>query len=253
MIARKRFCNEEEVKTMRHELATTKNIVRLRDAYEELHDRSTGVPGMGLVFGYTGYGKSTAIAWLVNQVNGVCVRANATWTPNAMLGQIMKELGAAPTHSGGATMVDFIVEKLALENRPLFVDEADYFFNYGAKMIETLRDIHDLSGSPVMMVGMEGIEKRLVHRKQLARRISQWVEFLPTDLQDARIVADTVCEVEIEEDLLCHLHDETQGSVGLMVVGMARIESFARSNNFKKMNMERWGNRKLFLSRAPRV
>lgn len=238
---------------MEHKMAFVKNVVRLRDAYDTLVNRNTGVPGMGLIHGSTGYGKTTAIAWLVNQVNGLYVRAGANWTPSAMLGAIMRELGAAQLASGAAAMVDYIVQQLAQAGRPLFVDEADYLFSYNARMLETLRDIHDVSGQPVVMVGMEGIERKLVHRKQLARRISQWVEFLPADIEDARIVAQTICGVQLSDDLLAHIHTETKGSVGLMVVGLAKIESLAKTNNWKKVDMEKWGNRQLFLSRAPRV
>lgn len=238
---------------MKHEMAIVKNVVRLRDAFDTLANRDMGVPGMMLAHGYTGYGKTTTIAWLVNQTSGVYVRANATWTPTAMLSAIMKELGFDPVNNRASVMVEHIVERLALDARPLFVDEADYLFSNNARMIETLRDIHDLSGSPVVMVGMEGIERRLVHRKQLARRISQWVEFRPADLEDAARVAQTVCEIEIEDDLLCHIHNETNGSIGLMVVGLARIEAFAKTNGMKKVSLDQWGQRQLFLSRAPRA
>lgn len=238
---------------MKHEMAIVKNVVRLRDAFDTLTNRNSGIPGMGLIHGATGYGKTTAVAWLVNQVNGVYVRAGANWTPSAMLGAILRELGASRLSTGAAAMVDYIVEQLAQAGRPLFVDEADYLFSYNARMLETLRDIHDTSGSPVVMIGMEGIERKLVHRKQLARRISQWVEFLPADLDDARVVAETVCEVQLTDDLLEHVHTETKGSVGLMVVGMARIESLAKTNGWKKVDVEKWGNRQLFLSRAPRA
>lgn len=237
---------------MRNQMAIVKNVVALQDAYESLRNRDQGVPGMGLVFGFTGAGKTTAIAWLVNRTNGVYVRANATWTPNAMLGAVMTELGSSPLHNGGAAMVNHIVQQLALSSRPLFVDEADYLFS-NVKMVETLRDIHDMSGMPVVMVGMEGIERRLVHRLQLARRVSQWVEFQSADLDDTKTLAKTVCEVDIAPDLLEHLHEETKGSVGLMVVGLARIESLAKSNNWKRVDANQWGDRKLFMSRAPKA
>jgi len=237
---------------MRTKMAIVKNVVNLQTAYASLSNRDHGIPGMGLVYGFTGAGKTTSIAWLINQVNGVYVRANATWTPTSMLGSIMTELGAAPLHHGGARMVAYIVEKLALDNRPLFVDEADYLLQ-NTKMIETLRDIHDISGSPVVLIGMEGIERKLVHRLQLARRVSQWVEFLPADLEDARTFATTVCEVEIADDLLRHLHDETKGSMGLMAVGLSRIETLAKTNGWRTVDVKQWGGRQLFLSRAPKV
>lgn len=232
---------------MRNKMAIVKNVMNLRASYEALAQRDHGVEGMGLVHGFTGAGKTTAIAWLVNQVEGVYVRAQATWTPSAMLGALMQELGAAPIHRGSAAMVTFIVTKLVERGRPLFIDEADYLLG-NLKMLESLRDIHDLSKSPVILIGMEGIEKRLVHRQQLARRITQWVEFLPADLDDARVLADTVCEVELDDDLLAALHAAAKGSAGLMVNGMARIEALAKANGWKKIDADRWGNRPFFLS-----
>lgn len=237
---------------MRKQMAITKNVVELRSAYETLLNRDSGIPGMGLVHGDTGRGKTTAIAWLVNQVNGVYVRANATWTPSAMLGVIMQELGAEPLHNSSAAMVQHIVRVLAQESRLLVVDEADYCFS-NIKMLETLRDIHDVSGCPVILVGMAGIERKIVHRPQLRRRISQWVEFMPADLADSKTLTETVCEIEIEDDLLQRIHQESEGNVGLMVVGLSRVEQFAKAQGWKKVDDERWGNRQLFLSRGPKV
>jgi len=236
---------------MKNNMAMVKNVAALQAAYEALHGRDAGIPGMGLVYGHTGAGKTTAVAWMITMTKGVFVRATATWTPSAMLGQIMTELGAAPLHNGGAAMVKHIADTLASENRPLFVDEADYLMS-NLKMLETLRDIHDISSMPVVLIGMEGIERRLVHRQQLARRISQWVEFRPADLEDARILADTICEVKIDDDLLQSLQSESKGSMGLMTVGLSRIEALAKANGWKKVDVDMWGNRRLFLSNAPK-
>lgn len=235
---------------MRNKLAITKSVGALQLAYEALEGRDIGIPGMALVHGYTGAGKTTAIAWMVNRTRGVYVRAMRTWTPSTMLGRIMTELGAAPM-SRNAAMVDHIVGQLTEQQRPLFVDEADYLVKSG-DMIETLRDIHDLSSVPVVMVGMEGIERRLVSRPQLARRISHWVEFLRSDLADARTVTDAVCEVAVDDELLQRLHADSNGSVGLMVVGLARVEALAKANGWATITAAQWGDRKLFIGGAPR-
>jgi len=230
---------------MRNKLAPTKNVAALQLAFETLVSREAGIPGMGLVHGYTGAGKTTAITWLVNRTNGVYVRATSSWTPTAMLGRVMRELGAAPMHRRSA-MLDFVAEQLMRDQRPLFVDEADYLLRNIA-MLESLRDIHDLSGAPVILIGMEGIDRRLIHRPQLARRISHWVEFLPSDFEDARILAEAICEVQIDDELLSRVHAEAKGSIGLMVVGLARIESLAKANGWKTVTGLHWGPRKLFL------
>lgn len=235
---------------MRNRLAITKSVAALQLAYEALASRDIGIPGMALVHGYTGAGKTTAVTKLVNTTKGVYVRAMRTWTPNTMLARIVAELGGTPMNRNAA-MVDFIVSELQAQNRPLFVDEADYLVA-NADMIETLRDVHDLSSMPVVMVGMEDIERRLAMRKQLARRISHWVEFLRSDLEDARAITDAVCEVAVDDELVAILHADSGGSVGLMVVGLARIEQLARANGWARISAAQWGERKLFIGGAPR-
>jgi hypothetical protein len=232
---------------MKYKLAMVRNVMALRDAFESLSGRDQGIPGMGLVHGFSGAGKTTAVAWLVNRQQGVYVRACATWTPSALLGAMMGELGAAPL-GASARMVAHIAGELGRTSRPLFVDEADYLLR-DPRMLETLRDIHDVSGAPVILVGMEGIDRRLVHRQQLARRISHWVEFRPLDRDDARVLAETVCEVSVSPDLLASLHAQAKGSVGLMVVGLARIEAFGRANGLSSVDAGQWGEEPFFLAR----
>lgn len=237
---------------MKHEIAPVKNVTRLGVAFQSLANRDPGVPGIGLVHGFTGAGKTTAVTQLVIRENGVFVRANAVWTPQAMLGAITNELGATPM-AKNAAMIAHITERLAMTGRPLFVDEADYLL-HNVKMLEALRDLHDVAGVPVVLIGMEGIEKRIVHREQFARRIQQWVEFRPLDAFDTRTLADAICEVKVADDLLDRLHHHTKGSVGLMTVGLSRIEQYAKSADLDEIDFKRWGaKREFFMGRAPRV
>ncbi|MDZ4878252.1 MAG: hypothetical protein CLLPBCKN_007687 [Chroococcidiopsis cubana SAG 39.79] len=77
---------------MRYKLVKVKNIISLSSAFQESKDSSAAVPRMGLVYGFTGIGKTTAIAWLVNKESGIYVRATSVWNPSAMLQEILIEL-----------------------------------------------------------------------------------------------------------------------------------------------------------------
>ncbi|MBD2570027.1 AAA family ATPase [Anabaena lutea] len=231
---------------MKNQLAKVKNIRKLSQAYESLAQRDINIPRMGLISGFSGAGKSQAIGWLISQVDGVLVRANACWTVSSMLAAIVVEIGTTPV-SRNALMLKQIVDSLAASRRPLIIDECDYLLR-DPRMVETLRDIHDLAGVPVIMVGMEGIEKKLAHRKQLSRRISQFIEFAPLDLEDAETLAETVCEVAVAPDLLQKIHKDARGSIGLMIVGLAQVEALAKTQQWNVINCQQWGNRKLFLS-----
>jgi len=229
---------------MKSKTLPVKNITRLATATEALMTRAPGAPGMGLVHGHSGFGKTTAIAWMNNKKNGVYVRALATWTPSAMLTAILRELRRSPRGSC-SLMTEDIVEELGRTGRPLFIDEADYLVS-SMKLTETLRDIHDISLVPVVLVGMDKIEDRLRHRKQLLGRLAQNVRFEPADAEDAQLLASQLCEVTVKPDLISVLHDKSGGSVRNIVVGLARIEQKARALGLGEIDRKQFGASELF-------
>lgn len=228
---------------MKNKIAQVANIKMVYRAEESLRTRAPGVPGIGLLWGPTGFGKTTAITWLTNQprVNAVYVRAIAAWTPTAMLAAIMRELDDEP-RARCAVMVDLIVRALVREDRPLFVDEADYLAD-NRKLLDTVRDLHDLSTTPLILIGTKDFQRRVMHQEQLAGRVSQWLEFQPAGLKDARILCDEVCEVRVGEDLLGAIHRAAGGSMRATVVALSRVESYARAEGLDAVALKEWGDR----------
>ncbi len=236
---------------MRNRIAHVKNIQMLATAADALATRPAGTPGIGLVWGATGYGKSTATAWLSTQLNAVFVRAWPTWTPVSMLAALMEELGIKPL-GRTAPMIRSIVQALSAESRPVFIDESDYLADKPI-LLETLRSLHDVSSSPLILIGMRDFQRRVMHRDQLAGRISHWVEFQAADLEDARTLTDEVCEIKVADDLVARLHKSSGGSMRGMVVGLSRIEQFARKKNIAKVSAGDWNDRPFVLGDAPRA
>lgn len=207
---------------------------------------------MGLCYGASGLGKTTAIAWLATRQHGVFVRAMATTTPSSMLETICRELNIASRHRVALT-VEAIVGKLAETGRPLFVDEADYVVGQ-PRLVDTLRDLHDLSSVPVILIGMAGIDRRISLSPQLAGRMAQWVEFQPATMDDAKLLARELCEVGVADDLVAELHTRASGSIRNIVVGLSRIEQFARSRSASKLSLSEWPRGSdFFLGTAPRA
>lgn len=229
----------------------TKNIVRLSDAAETLLNRAKGMPGMGLVHGETGTGKTTAVGWMVNRYKGVYVRALAVWTPAAMFSTILRELGRYP-HGSCSQMMGDIIDALASSGRPLFIDEADYLVD-SKRMSESLRDIHDMTFVPVLLIGMAGIDQRLSSRKQLTGRVLQDVHFEPLDHEDAVTVARELCEVRIKDDLLEYALQRVGGYIRNLVVALARIEEYARRKGMTSVGLADWGKRDLITGEAPKA
>ena len=237
---------------MKYKILPIKNISRMRAAGDALLNRSPGMPGMGLMWAPTGYGKTTAATWFVNQVNGVYIRALRLWSPKSMLNAILRELDMESGGNTNGEMVERIIEKLAETGRPLFIDEADYCID-SKRLVDTLRDIHDLSTVPVILIGMQGIKTKLnrTDLSQFTGRISQWVEFSGADIEDARMLANGLCEVAVADDLLIQLHqaaspqgkqEETLGGAEIrrLVVGLGEIEQHALRRGWTSINAAQW-------------
>lgn len=235
---------------MRSKTVFVSNIVRLTEAGRALLESSPGLPRMGLVYSASGFGKTTALAWLATRQNGVFVRATAMTTPTSLLESICKELCIAKRQKNSAALDD-IVQGLSSSNRPLFLDEADYLIDRKV-LIETLRDIGDMANTPVILIGMKGIERRITERPQLYNRIAQWVEFHACTADDAALLARELCEVAIRDDLLRQLHAQSEGVIRSMVVGLNRIEQVARNLGVASIGLAEWpSGTELLLGHGP--
>ncbi|MDO6497358.1 AAA family ATPase [Photobacterium sanguinicancri] len=226
---------------MKPVVAPVKNVLATQIAFETLHQRSYGVPGIGLIHGETGFGKTTAITHLYNQVNGIYVSARAHDSTSSLMARIVEELGAQPMHRISKS-VDYIIEQMSMHERTLFIDESDYLMN-DIRMLETVRDLYDGTEVPVILIGMDQIARRISSRKQFYNRISEWVEFKPADLDDVMTMAHHLFEhgIEADEALLEHLRVSSSGELRRITIGLNKIESLAIANDLDMVTLANWG------------
>ena len=234
---------------MRSKVVPIKNISRLAVAADALTTRASGLPGIGLLHAPIGFGKSVATMWLANRSNCIYVRALATETPASLLGTILAEL-RCDARGGCAQRTRDAVLALARANRTLLIDETNQLLDSrrARELIETVRDVHDLSLVPVVLVGDETVEPRIQHREQLASRVSQHVKFEPIDREDARLLADQLCEVKIHDDLVDHIynHQRVNRVTRRFVTALANAERKARTKGAREIDLAAWGRGDVF-------
>ena len=207
----------------------TSNVAALAAAMEALAERSPSQPGVVLVHGETGFGKTIGARHLAVRDDALFVTAMPFWSPHAMLSKLMQELHRAP-RPRTAAMFDEIARELVARPRAIFLDEADCIADK-QELIETLRILHDLTGIPLVIAGMAEFSKKLYRRPQLARRVQYEIQFKPLSGADARKIALERCEYRIADDLIEALNRRVQGSAGLLVNELERAERFARKNS----------------------
>lgn len=231
---------------MRNKVVLTSNVDAFMGALRTLQTRSEREEGMGLLWGLPGEGKSTTISHVAIRTDAIFLRARVTWTVSTMLRALSKEMQLEEGRYRDP-MIERIVESLSRLPRPIFIDEADYLFRQ-TDMLDALRDIYDDTKVPIILVGMEDIARKIRSHyrfNRFERRITQWIEFKGLSLGDVRKVARELCEVELEDDLIEHIHKQTEGNIGNVVIALAKVEKFGSMNALPLVTLADYGSRPL--------
>ncbi len=231
---------------MRAITAKTKNVMAAFDAYQTVEQAAhEGSPAMALFSGQAGLGKTTAGAYLFVSADGILVRCLKSDTIGTFLERLSNDLGL-DKRQRKVDMINFIVKELAITGKPLFIDEADYLADK-VEVLETIRDIYDLAGVPIILIGYEHLPKKIKRLPQLFSRISQHVKFQKADEEDIQLMATELVEhTNVEYDLLMSLLDCSKGNIRDITTGLARIEKFAKSNNLKVIDAHQWAGQEFF-------
>ncbi len=95
------------------------------------------------------------------------------------------------------------LNKLKQQSKTIIIDEVDYLINNN--VIEILRDLHDRSGCPVVLVGMANIDKKLSKYPHLKDRIYKSYKFKSYDSQDIKQIISELSEIPITPNGLEYL------------------------------------------------
>lgn len=226
---------------MKRVFVKTSNVKNFISSVTRLQNRQEDIPGMMLLYSDPGLGKTRTSLWWVAQNDGILIRTKKLMSGRWMLEEIVAELGEAPMRRVSDLFrqcVDMLLEK----PRMVFVDEVDYLC-YDARVIETLRDIHDVTGAPVVLIGMGMADKKLMRYKHLYDRFSEIVKFTDLTEADVKIIADEMCEVKIKEDAVKYIHSQTN-KFRRIIVWLYKAEHIARANNLKEITAENLAGRR---------
>jgi hypothetical protein len=212
----------------------TKNIRALTDAIATLKSRNQDLPGLGLICGQAGLGKTRAAHWFSTQYDCPYLRALATWTSRGMLQEICIELGQDPEYYT-AKVFKQVKQELQLRPRLMFIDEADYLTT-DWRLLETLRDLHDLTGSPFVLIGMGNIKNKLARHHQFWSRISQVVEFHPLTTEEIIFIARELAGIPLADDVAAQLTKITAGYFRDVMVALSHLERIKKANPDQPVN-----------------
>lgn len=237
---------------MRNIIAETKNLKAVAQTSQAVRTQPTDLPGIVAIVGEPGLGKTSCATWLRDRIDAVFLTATSLWTPRTMLDLLAREL-RVDTRGLRGVVFDRIIERLAscvTGTRSIIIDEADYLIDR-SDLLSAARDIHDMSGSPLFVLGMGQFAARVQAHQQFASRIAQIIPFVPADLDDARSVAGTCCDVTIADDLLTRIVEASGGSLRRIKVNLLQVETWAARKDLERVDVQAWGAQ-AFASIAPK-
>lgn len=210
----------------RNSVQPLRNVAAMMMLIKELQGRQYGLPGMAAFYGPPGYGKTYAAIHAVNTLDAIHISVQKLWTAKTLLKQVLIELGATPAK----TLADMQIqanECLALAARPLIIDEADYAVS--RNLVEIIRDLHDGSFVPVILIGMEKLPQKLRRWELINSRILEWVPAQPANLKDARFLAGYyAADLAIDDALLERIIKKNTGNIRETVKALAQVTKQSR-------------------------
>lgn len=240
----------EGMKHVNPTVAPLTNVALCLSAMDRAVSRPGHLPGMVVFSGPSGWGKSTAAAYVATYSNAYYVECRSSWTKKALLENVLKEMGIVPEKTI-YQMTDQVCEQLAASQRPLIVDEMDAVVEKNA--VEIIRDIYEGSGgAPLLLIGEDRLPLKLKKWERFHGRILDFVVAQPIDLDDARHLRNLYCKkVTVEDDLLAHICSLAKGSARRICVNLERVQEEALQMGLKSISLHAWGKKQLFTGEAP--
>ena len=213
----------------------TQNVKNFIGLVENLINKPKNIPKMGLVYGEPGLGKSQTALWLACKYDGIYLRATNLMTGRWLLEELVKELNQIPRYLTSDNF-NLVVKKLKQNQQIIFIDEIDYLMN-NYKSIETLRDIHDETGCPIIFIGMGLVHRKLERYKHLYDRFSEILKFETFGANDIGQIINQLSETQFTPDAVEYIHKK-YNRFRQIVQLINQMENFAEDNNFAEINME---------------
>jgi len=217
---------------MKKVFVKTKNVKKFVALMSELQELPPNIPKMALVFGDYGLGKSETIKWWTFKNECIYVRANQGMTTRWLLSEIADELNIQSYWHIDETFKE--IESALLNNKQtIIIDEIDYLIDH--RVIETLRDLHDRTGCPMVLVGMEYLDRKLAKYPHLLDRIYKTFKFENYDKEDIMQILSELADINITNDVLEYL--TTRANQFRQIVKLVnQVEKLAKTNQILELN-----------------
>ena len=218
---------------MKKVFVKTNNVKRFITMMNNLQNRAEGVPGMGLVYGEPGLGKTQTINWWAFKNNAILVRCTQLMSARWLLSEILEEMGEIYGYKI-SDCFKLVVRNLLVNPQIIIIDEIDYL-TVDSRAVETLRDIHDKTNVPIILVGMTSANSRLKKFNHLYDRLSEIVKFEKFSKTDIKTIVQELSEIEMTECAIRYMYSNLNRFRQIVKV-INKAEMLAKANGLNSID-----------------
>lgn len=218
--------------------------------YIDCAEAEATLPRIGILYGPSGYGKSVAMAFTAQRTNAAYIEAKRIWTQLSLLEAIAEELGITMLKRSAPRIFQQVVDQLNIEPRGLIIDEMDYLV--GKQHVEIIRDIHDSTRVPILLVGEEALPSKLQAWERFHNRILVFTPAQKATVEDARKLRDHYSpRIQIADDLVARIVQVCGGVTRRIVVNLKAVERAAMEAGETAIDLSWWADRPFSTGEAP--
>lgn len=228
--------------------APLRNVQLFWQLMEKLIHRPRHLPGLGVFYGFSGYGKTHSAVFAANRTNAYYIEAGASWHSTQLVDAIYHEMTGSVMKGSVAAKVSEIINLLSSDMRPLIIDEADHLIK--KSIIDIVREIADRTWMPVILIGEEALPRKLEQFERSHNRVLDFQAAEPCNLDDAKALSRLYLkDLKLDDALLKHIVNESDGVTRRICINLERVNEFARREGVTDVTMQLWGERVLFHGR----
>lgn len=219
---------------MKDHFVETKSFRRFREGIDRINQKLKGVERMLLATGEPGLGKTEAAIHYCAMIGAIFIRTLEMMTGSWTLRTIVSELGGAPYYRSDKNF-ELLKQLLASKPRTIVFDEVDRFTRK-PEILETLRDIHDVCHCPMVFIGEEMADKKLMHNRRLYRRFVEIMRFEKLDTDGVRAFLSETSEIKYQVDAIEQIARDSNGKISEIITMIHHAENWARRNDAKTIS-----------------
>lgn len=235
--------------------APLRNVAAFATLLERMVERGPSLPGLGVFFGPSGWGKTRSAIYGATRLQAKYVECGMFTTARSLIASVLKEYGG-PARGSVEEMKERAIELMSAKPRiPLLIDEAH--FVAGKRFVDLLRELSDKAGAPVILIGEEMLPAMLEQFERVDNRILERLPAQPCDADDLRQLVRFHCgKLAIADDLSAAILKVTEGNTRRIVINLDKAKEAARVRGVDRLDLDGFGGSQAIVGRTvftPRV